>query len=449
MKRIHFPGMIVCIMLLSNTANAQGDSIPFTLKNCIEYSLKHNANTTIYANEVEIAKYRKTELLSNLLPQINGSVSFDDHLKRQTTIFPANSFGPGTPESRMQIGSQFTSNGTVQIDQTIYDQTIFLAIGATRANSRISELKLIQNREDLIYNTATAYYQVLAIVEQKNLLIGNAKKYHDLLAIVELQYEKGLANKIDFDRLRVNVNNISSQIILLETNEKLALNQLKNTMGMDLTDTLFISNSLEANMIFSLPQTEIFEANNKVEYKILNENIIIQELEVKRKKSAYLPSLSGYVRFGTQALSDDFESATDKWDGFSSIGLKLSVPIFSGFRRKSQLGQSILSTLNAKENRKLIMQSFQLQFQNSGTQLLSSYTSLINNKENLALAKDVMASSQLQYQKGTASLSDFLNSDYSYKEAQTNYIISLLNFLSGKLNYEKAQGTLSNYFQQL
>lgn len=449
MKRILFFYILGCLMLLAVSANAQKDSIQFTLKTCIEHSLKNNVNITIYANELEIAKKKKTEMLSNILPQINGSVSFDDNLKRQTTIFPANSFGPGTPESRMQMGSQFTSNGTVQIDQTIYDQSIFLAIGVTKVNSQISELKAIQNKEDLIYNTAMAYYQVLAIVEQRNLLVENSKKYNELLAIIKLQYEKGLATKTDYDRLKVNVNNINSQITVLATNEKLALNKLKNEMGIDLTDTLYINKSIEANIILSIPQTEQFDANNKVEFKILNQNLFIQELEVKRKESAYFPSLSGYARFGTQALSDNFNSATNKWDGFSSIGLKLSVPIFSGFRRNSQLGQSKLTLLNAKENMKLINRNYQLQFQNSSTQLLSSYTSLIINKENLSLAKDVLESSQLQYQKGTASLSDFLNSDYSYKEAQSNYIISLLNYLSGKLDYEKSQGTLNNYFQQL
>ena len=50
---------------------------------------------------------------------------------------------------------------------------------------------------------------------------------------------------------------------------------------------------------------------------------------------------------------------------------------------------------------------------------------------------------------GAASLSDFLNSDYAYKEAQSNYITSLLNFLSGRLDYEKSQGTLNTYIKQL
>jgi len=55
----------------------------------------------------------------------------------------------------------------------------------------------------------------------------------------------------------------------------------------------------------------------------------------------------------------------------------------------------------------------------------------------------------LQYQKGTASLTDFLNSDYSYKEAQSNYISSLLNFLTARVDLEKSQGNLSTYVNQL
>lgn len=449
MKKIIFYSNFICIMFLSISAKAQKDSTVFTLKSCIEYSIKNNLNTVIYANEVEIAKRKKTELLSNMLPQINGSLSFDDNIKKQTTIFPANSFGPNTPESRTQLGSQYTTNGTVQIDQTLYDQSIFLAVGATEVNKQISELKVIQNREDLIYNTSIAYYQILAIIENKKLLLENAKQYNELLTIMKLQYEKGLIKKTDLDRLRVNANNINSQIIVSSTNEKVALNKLKNTMGMSLSDTLRINNSIDENSFQAIPKTENFDVNNKVEYKIVNQNIIIQELDVKQKIAAYYPSLSGYARFGTQALANEFKNATGQWDSFNSIGLKLSVPIFSGLKRKSQLDQTKLTLLNAKENRKLISNNYQLQFQNSSTQLLSSYTSHINNKENLTLAKDVLESIQLQYQKGTASLSDFLNSDYSFKEAQRNYLISLINYLSSKLDNEKAQGTLNNYFQQL
>jgi outer membrane protein TolC len=74
---------------------------------------------------------------------------------------------------------------------------------------------------------------------------------------------------------------------------------------------------------------------------------------------------------------------------------------------------------------------------------------LSKDKENLNLAKDVFEATNLQYRQGTASLTDFLNADYSYKEAQSNYINSLLNFMSSRLDYEKSQGTLTAYINQL
>jgi len=416
------------------------------LKSCIDYSLKNNPSSTVYTNNVEIARQQKNEALSGYLPQINGSVAFDDNLKRQVTILPAGVFGP--TETHLQFGSQYSTNASVQLDQAIYDQSVFYATAASKASTAIADLQLLQNNESLIYNTTIAYYQVLIYSEQEKLLLQNEKKYTELLNVLKLQYERGVAKKIDYDRVKVSMNNITSQKTVLQTNKELALNKLKNAMGMELASPLVIIDSLDSKVEMTMPATLNFDANNRLDYKIQNKNLIIQALDVKRKKAAFLPTLSGYARYGGQAYSNDFNTAFDHWFDYSSIGLKLTVPIFSGLRRYSAYEESRLTYANAKENMKLSMSNYELQYQNATTQLLSSYTNLSNNKENLELAKDVFESTSLQYQKGTASLSDFLNSDYAYKEAQSNYITSLLNFLSGRLDYEKSQGTLSTYIKQ-
>jgi outer membrane protein TolC len=46
-------------------------------------------------------------------------------------------------------------------------------------------------------------------------------------------------------------------------------------------------------------------------------------------------------------------------------------------------------------------------------------------------------------------MSDLLNAESSFKEAQTNYTNSLLNFLIAQLDLEKSKGTLKNYYQTL
>ncbi|HLP51096.1 MAG TPA: TolC family protein, partial [Chitinophagales bacterium] len=75
--------------------------------------------------------------------------------------------------------------------------------------------------------------------------------------------------------------------------------------------------------------------------------------------------------------------------------------------------------------------------------------SLQNDKANLELAKSVFDNTTLQYQNGVASLADLLNSDYSYKEAQTNYLNSLVSCLIAKVEVERSKGTIKQYINTL
>ncbi|GAB3507633.1 TolC family protein [Emticicia fontis] len=429
------------------TQAQESKPVLFSLKESIAYSLKNNPTSTIYKNEVLIAKEKKTEALAGYLPQVNGTATFDDNLKRQVSVIPAGAFSP--EEIRVQFGNQYNTNLVAQVDQVLFDRTVSVAKEANKVNTLIADLKLLQNNETIVYNTIMAYYQILTYNEQEKLLVENEKKYDELLRILQLQYEKGVAKKIDYDRMKVSQNNIKSQLSLLKTNRELALNKLKFAMGMELSQNIAINDSLDYSMQVSMPVGNQLDTKNLLDFKIQSNNIALQQLDVERKKFAFYPTLGAYARYGGQSFGNEFAKSFGNWFDYSSIGLKLNIPIFDGNKKKSQLSQSKLSLLNAQENLKISERNYQLQFQNANTALFRSFTSMNDNKQNLDLAADILKNTGLQYQKGTASLTDFLNSDYSYKEAQSNYISSLLNFLTARVDLEKSQGNLSTYVNQL
>lgn len=448
MKKVKALPITILLMMVSVITQAQESKpVLFSLKESIAYSLKNNPTSTIYKNEVLIAKEKKTEALAPYLPQVNGTATFDDNLKRQVTVLPAGAFSK--EEIRVQFGNQYNTNLVAQVDQVLFDRSISVAKEANRVNTLIADLKLLQNNETIVYNTIMAYYQILTYNEQEKLLVENEKKYEELLRILQLQYEKGVAKKIDYDRMRVSQNNIKSQLLLLKTNKELALNKLKYAMGMDLSNNIAINDSLDYSMQVSMPVASQLDTKNILDFKIQSNNIALQQLDVERRKFAFFPTLNAYARYGGQSFGNDFGKSFGNWFDYSSIGLKLNIPIFDGNRKKSQLSQSRLSLLNAQESLKLNERNYELQFQNANTALFRSYTSLNDNKLTLDLAGDILKNTGLQYQKGTASLTDFLNSDYSYKEAQSNYISSLLNFLTARVDFEKSQGNLSTYINQL
>ncbi|MFN3489573.1 MAG: TolC family protein [Emticicia sp.] len=441
----------VYVILQASTMTTFGQQIsgvgtPFSLKSCVDFALKNHLSNTIANNEILAAKEKEKEALSGYLPQINANVTFDDNLKRQVSVIPAGAFSPN--EIRVQFGNQYNTNATAQLDQVIYDKSMLLGLKAAEPNNQLAALRKEQTQDNLIYGTANAYFQVLVYLEQEKITLENEKKYRELLDILKLRLDKGVIRKTEYDRTKSTLNNILSQKSIIQANKAVALNRLKNVIGMSLNEDISILENINYEGITQFERANSLDVNDILDYKIQSNNILLQELDVKRKQATFMPTVSMYGRYGVMSFGNDFGKSFTNWIDFSSIGLKVNVPIFSGYRKNSQLKQSEISLLNARTNLKLSTENMNLAFQNSASVLLKAQTDLKINKENLTFAKEVFESSSFEYQKGVSMLSDLLNADYSYKEAQSNYVNSLINFLGTRLEYEKSKGNLKNYINQ-
>lgn len=436
--------LFIMAALTGIAASAQAT---FSLRDAIDYSLKNHGSNIIYNNELEKVKLQSKEALSSYLPQVNGNVTFDDNIKRQTTILPGAMFG-SPKDIPVQFGSKYNSGAVVQLDQTIYDQALIYGIKAGVPAQKIAELNIAKNNEALIYNTAAAYSQILILKEQQKLLAANEKQYKDLYDITKFRFDKGVAKKVDLDKVTVQLNNIRAQQKQIQTDIEVAYNSLKNAMGLPLDTALRIADSLDYSKYLQAASDSL-NIQELVDYQLQSQNIALQEIDVKRKQAASLPTVSAYARYGGQAFGNDVSTATTNWNAYSAVGLKLNVPIFSGKRRDSQLKQSRLELENEKENLELNTAQLTMQFQNAARQLQENITTLSTNKNNMELAKSVYETSQFEYSKGASTMSDLLNADFSYKQAQSNYITSLLNLVSNRLEYERAKGTISNFINEL
>jgi outer membrane protein len=445
-KRVLY--MAIPILFASVSVRAQTQTTALNLRGTIDYGLQNNPSSTVYLNNAEIAKLDNKNALANYLPSVNASGTIDYNAKLQTSIIPAGIFGPGTEETRLQIGNKHANGVNIQLDQKIYDQAALIGLKGMKLNSEISDLNVLKNNEQLIYSTARAYYDVLIYNEQEKLLKENEKQYIELLRILQLQYDKGVIKKMDLDRTRVSLNNIISQINIAQTNKQLALNKLKVAIGMPIEDQLTIEDSLNYSQQITLPVEQNFDVTQRYDYALEQKKIFMQELQVKGQRALFLPTVTGYARYGANAYGSEFGPSFKQWFDYSAIGLKVNVPLFNGFRTMSNYKISQYNLQNLQENARLNTQNYKLENQNANTQLQSSYASLTTDKDNMQLAKEVYDASALEYRAGQASLTDFLNSDYSYKQAQSNYINSLIKFLSSRLDYEKSKGTLTTYINQ-
>eukprot|EP01136_Pigoraptor_vietnamica_P024576 Opistho-1_new@77727 len=163
------------------------------------------------------------------------------------------------------------------------------------------------------------------------------KKYRELLDILKLRLEKGVIKKTDYDRTKSSLNNIVSQKSILEMNKQVALNKLKHAMGMSLDEEINVIEFSNYESLALVEKDNNFQVSNLLDYRIQNNNALLQEFDVKRKQAAFLPTVSMYARYGATSLNNEFAKSFSNWFDFSTVGLKVSVPIFSGYRKLSQL----------------------------------------------------------------------------------------------------------------
>jgi outer membrane protein TolC len=419
----------------------------FSLKDCIAYTLKNHPNSTIYRLNAEISVQKLKESKSAFLPSVNGSAGFDYNIKLQTSVIPAGSFS--ATETKLQLGNKLSTSAYLQADQTIYDKSTKLDIRSAKVDKEIADLNILKENESLIYNTAAAYYEALTYSEKEKLLRESEKQYKQLAEILKLRYEQGVVKKSEYDRSRVNLNNVQSELDLNNIDYQLALNKLKNAIGLDMNAGLVINDSVDFNNEVKAPVTTNLNLTEVVDYQIDQKNVLLKELDVAKRRAAFLPTVSAYAKYGANAYGAQLSNAFSSWFDYSTIGVKLNVPIFSGFKKASQLAQSRLQVESQRLSLKLNAQNYILDYQNSGAKVFNSYTSLKKNKENLALAKEVLDASTLEYREGTTTLSSLLDAEYSYKESRTNYITSLLDYLIAQIAIEKSKGTLSSYVNNL
>ncbi|MBW8684658.1 TolC family protein [Chitinophaga rhizophila] len=423
----------------------------WTLRSCIEYGMKNNRNSVIYDNEKKAADAQAREALAAYLPSVSLNGALDDNLKVQETVIPAGIFGP--EDLRVAFTKKFNTNGSAQLDQTIFDQSLIIGLKANKYNVQQATLNKKKSEETIIYNITTAYYQIFIYREQLGMLKTNLEKYRQQIDITSQRVTKGVLLQKELDKVTVDYNNAMSQIVVSESNLTLSENQLKYEMGYPINDPIVVdSANAQGSIRIVAPvmaENNVFSAYNRTDYQLSQVNAALLDIDQRRIRAGIFPRLTAYARYGAIGFGDHLGESFSTMSTYSAIGLKLSFPLLDFFKRNAQYNQARYKHLNAMEQLKLDEGKYQLEYENARTKMKKEQSNVENNRRNIELAQSVFDVTNLQYEKGTTDMTDWINAQNSVKEAQNNYLNSLYNLILARLELEKTAGSLKTFYTAL
>ncbi len=415
----------------------------FNLEQCINYAYEHQNVVLNAALDQKIADAKVKETIGIGLPQISAKADIQDFLKVPTSLLPGEFFNqPGTFVP-VKFGVKYNSSLGATVSQLIFDGSYIVGLQASKAYKELSQRAFNRTKIETNVAVTKAYYLVLVNNEQLDLLNANIGQLKIQLDQTSALFENGFAEKIDADRLKVIYNNLVTEKQNVERSLGLGITMLKFQMGMPVTDYLKLSGAIEDVKLEEVTlRGDTSAYQNRIEYALAETAVKLNQLDLKRYKSQFLPSLAAFGSGTYQYQSNTFKDLYDRSFPNMVIGLQLNVPIFSGGQRYQKVKQAEFEVLKSQNDLFQAKNSINLDIENSITTYTNSLNSLESQQRNLDLANEVLRVTKIKYEQGVGSSIEVTQAQTSLKEAENNYINALYNALVSKVDIEKALGII-------
>ncbi len=393
--------------------------------------------------DIDFANSQVNEIKSQGLPQVSGSASFAHTYQIPTQLIPGDFIGqPGTVIP-VQFGVPFNVNAGIGVRQLLFDGTFFLGLKAASEFVNISRLSASSSEIEVKESVIKAYY--MALISDENLIQLEAswKNIQKVKEETQAMYNEGFAEKLDVDRITLSAANLELSISQLQNQAKLARQLLLNSVGVDLNQELVLTSALPNDNSIDLI-AEAFDPNNRIEMKLLNQQQALNELDLKRYKVGYLPSLYGNFSYGTSTFASkgQFGDLGNDWYANGTYSLGLSLPIFDGFYKKAKVDQAKIQINKTENTKKQATLGMNLQVSQAKTNYANALKGLEIQKKSQALAESIFSTTSIKFKEGLGSSFEMINAENELTQAKTNYLNALYNLNVAKIDFDKALGNL-------
>lgn len=393
---------------------------PLQLGDAVNIALKNSYDIEVSKNNVRINSINNNYGVAGGLPVITGALS-----DREQVTDVNEKLSDGENINRSAASG---NNATASVTGSLL---LYNGMRVVATKKRLEELEQ-QNQEYLnatIENTiATVMTQYYDVVRQQSYLqtldtaIAIAQKQ---LNIVKTQVSVGLANNADLFQSQIDLNALIQQ----KQSQQLIIDQAKTSLLTTLTlkpdsviavaDTILIDSTIMLddvmNNIYRSP--DVIAASMQVNINQLLE----KETAAQRYPSVY--ANTGYNYSRSQAAAGNI-LLNQNYGPY--VGVTLNIPIYNGSIYKRQQRVAEINTTNARLQQDILVRDNTSNAVKNYEAYENSLQQLQTQKENYALAKQLLDLVLLKFQLRVATIVDLKNAETSFQNA--GYLLVNLSY---------------------
>jgi len=430
-------------LLFAAVANAQKIN-SFTVQQAVDYAKQNSVQVKNALLDYQVQKQTNREITSVAYPQISASGNFNDYLVIPTSLLPAEiAGGPAGTYFPVKFGTKYNASGGFDVSQLLFDGQVFVGLIARGVALKFYEKQTEITEEMINVNVQKIYYQLVVGKQQMTSVDANIGRFEKLLKDTKEIYKQGFAERLDVDKVSVQLNNLQTEKIKIQSQLDAGNAGLKFLMNMPQKELLLLTDSITEDKIKENILADNYKYEDRKEYQFLTIAKQLNEFNVRRYKLSYLPVLSAFGNYSKNAQRQKFDFFKGgQWFTTSLIGLKLSVPIFDGFAKSSRVQKAKIEVQRTNNNIEQLKSSIDNDVAQARLKITASVVTMDNQKRNIELAEKVYNTTKIKYEQGLGNNQEIYNAQTELKIAQNNYYSSLYDAIIAKIDYQKATGKL-------
>jgi outer membrane protein TolC len=462
-------GLITClsgIIAVSLNLSAFSQNVhQISAKQAVEYAEKNNVQVKNALLNVDIQRQTNRELTGMAYPQIYGNLGTTYNPNISVQSFPnfiaAGTYGvleqegvkDGSGNSivspsdfgliQAQFGTSFNAIGAVDLNQILFDGQVFVGLKARKTAIDFQQKNVEVTQEEIKANIYKIYYQLVASKTQIDLLDANIDRLQKLLADTREIYKNGFAEKLDVDKVSVQIANLQTERVKAINSIANGYYGLKLLIGMPTRDSLVLTDSISDERIKEgALESSAYQYSDRKEFQYAELGKRLGEFNIRRYKLSKLPTARLTAGYSRIAQRKNFDFYKGQYFPASYISLNINVPIFTGFSANARISKAELElqqNLNNIENLKL---SIDNEVEQARINFRSAIATMDFQKQNMDLAVEVYEQTKKKYEMGLGSNTEINAAQADLKAAQTNYIGSLYDAIIARVDFLKATGKL-------
>ena len=429
---------IICIFIFCVTTNLQSQAL--NADDLFNYAKNNSPSLKNSTLDVELAKQQIKQTIASGLPKFNGGIGFQNYIDIPTTVVPATAFDPGANENDLlglQFGTDYNANYNLKVDQLLFSFTYIYGVKAAKTYSTLSDLVRVKIYEDLNEKIKLALGDYIFVKISKEIISENLQEIKLLLEKTQSLINEGFLEKTGASDLLLVKLDLESAKNDLDANEKITLINLKSIAGYPLDSNILLIDSFNLSSLEIEPNN--VEAKNTNAVKIGEQNLMLNQINLKVAKSEGYPSIYGFFSHQQMAMRNEFNFFETEKDWYPATlwGFNINIPIFNSGEGKAKTQIKEIAVEKANNELKEIENQIVALLMIIKSNYTSALTRLQNAKEKVSFSNQIYQDELLKFQNGASSLLFLTEKKTALIQAQQELLQKELELYKAKVQLEK------------